>query len=49
MSKDTFLEERFELVKERIRDMQQEMDVPERFMGFFKEMTPFFELCAQPP
>lgn len=41
MSKDTFLEERFELVKERIRDMQQEMDVPERFMGFFKEMTPF--------
>ncbi len=41
MSKDTFLKERFELVKERIRDMQQEMDVPERFMGFFKEMTPF--------
>ena len=41
MSKDTFLEERFELGKERIRDMQQEMDVPERFMGFFKEMTPF--------
>lgn len=31
MSRDTFLEERFELVKGRIREMQQEMDVPERF------------------
>ena len=41
MSRDTFLEERFELVKGRIREMQQDMDVPERFFGFFKEMTTF--------
>lgn len=41
MSRDTFLEERFELVKGRIREMQQEMDVPERFCGFFHEMTSY--------
>lgn len=41
MSRDTFLEERFELVKGRIREMQQDMDVPERFCGFFKEMTTY--------
>ena len=35
------MEERFELVKGRIREMQQEMDVPERFCGFFHEMTSY--------